>query len=367
MDLVAEMLLKHLRAEHAATLSAEAIRPHLKRRFGRLPLKSAASYNADRLINRFRDYPRLMKRERTRFDLFHVVDHSYAQLVHELPPERTIVTCHDLDTFRSVLEPQLEPRSRLFVAMTRRILDGLRKAAWVTCDSVATMDELLKYEIVPASRAVVIPNGVHPSCSPEPDASADEEAARLLGSVSDDAIELLHVGSTIARKRIDVLLQVFAAVKREFPNAQLLRAGGDFTFEQLSMVERLGLSEAIVVLPKLSRETLAAVYRRAALVLQPSEREGFGLPVVEALACGAPVVASDLSVLREVGGEAAVYHPVADVTAWSEAVITLLHERRDDTQAWEARRVTGLEQAAQFTWSEYASKMVALYRDLWYL
>jgi glycosyltransferase involved in cell wall biosynthesis len=368
MDLVADMLLKHLNAEHASLVEATRICPPLKYRLSRVPSlrRKSSAFNADRLINRFRDYPRWLKRERARFDLFHVVDHSYAQLVHELPPERTIVTCHDLDTFRSVLEPQLEPRSRLFVAMTRRILDGLRKAAWVTCDSAATMDELLKYEIVHASRAVVIPNGVHPSCSPEPDASADEEAARLLGSVSDDAIELLHVGSAIPRKRIDVLLRVFAAVKSEFPNARLVRAGGDFTSEQLSIIEQLGVSDSIVVLPKLSRETLAAVYRRAALVLQPSEREGFGLPVVEALACGAPVVASDLSVLREVGGEAAVYRPVADVLAWSEAVITLLHERRDDTRGWEARRVAGLEQAAQFTWSEYASKMVALYRDLWY-
>ena len=64
--------------------------------------------------------------------------------------------------------------------------------------------------------------------------------------------------------------------------------------------------------------TLAAVYRRAALVLQPSEAEGFGLPVAEALACGTPVLASDLAVLREVGGEAAVYRAVGDVPAWSD-------------------------------------------------
>lgn len=368
MDLVAEMLLKQLKAEHASLVAATRICPPLNYRLSRLsPLrKRGFALNADRLINRFRDYPRLLQSERAQFDLFHIVDHSYAHLVHELPPERTIVTCHDLDTFRSVLEPQLEPRSRLFVAMTRRILDGLRKAAWVTCDSLATRDELLKHEIVPAARAVVIPNGVHPSCSPEPDALADEEAARLLGSARDEAIELLHVGSTIPRKRIDVLLRVFAAVVREFPNARLVRAGGAFTSEQLRLVEQLGLSDAILVLPKLSRETLAAVYRRAALVLQPSEREGFGLPVVEALACGAPVIASELDVLREVGGEAAMYRPVADVEAWSEAVVALLHERRDDKQAWEARRVAGLEQAAQFTWSAYANKMVALYRDLWY-
>jgi len=207
---------------------------------------------------------------------------------------------------------------------------------------------------------------VHPSCSPVPDAFADEEAARLLSGLKTDAIELLHVGSTIARKRVDVLLKILALVRKEFPTARLLRVGGEFSEEQALMVERLGLSASIVVLPKLSREVLAAVYRRAALVLQPSEREGFGLPVAEALACGAPVVASDLDVLREVGGEATVYCPVADAEAWSEAVIALLLERRERPIAWEARRVAGFEQAAKFSWSEYANKMVALYRDLWY-
>lgn len=368
MDLVAEMLLKHLRAEHASTVEATRVCPPLRYRFSRLPVlgKKSFAFNSDRLVNRFRDYPRLLKREREKFDLFHLVDHSYAQLVHELPAERTIVTCHDLDTFRSVLEPEREPRARWFVAMTGKILDGLRRAARVTCDSVATQEELLKYQIVPVERTVVIPNGVHPSCSPDGDAAADREAARLLGDESDAVIDLLHVGSTVARKRIDVLLQVFAEVREEFPGARLLRAGGEFTAQQMKLVERLGLSQSILVLPQLSRPVLAAVYRRAALVLQPSEREGFGLPVVEALACGAPVVASDLDVLREVGGEAAVYCPVALVGAWSEAVRALLHERRDDSQRWEARRRAGLAQAARFTWSEYADKMVALYRDLWY-
>ena len=72
-----------------------------------------------------------------------------------------------------------------------------------------------------------------------------------------------------------------------------MRVGGPFTAAQQAQVRELGLGDAIVVLPLLDRSTLAAVYRRCALVLMPSEREGFGLPVLEALACGTPVVASD--------------------------------------------------------------------------
>ena len=367
MDLVGEMLLETLRAEHAADVRAERICPPMKRRFSR-PSRlrnQLAANNADRLINRFRDYPRLLRRERRNFHLFHIVDHSYAQLVHELPAERTIVTCHDLDTFRCLLEPEREPRSKAFVRLTRKILDGLRKAAKVTCDSEATRTELLKHKVVPAERTVVIHNGVHPTCSPEPDELADKEVAQLLGPLDNDAIEVLHVGSTVERKRIDVLLHVFAAIKNEFPKGKLVRAGGEFTSEQLKTVEQLGLTENIVVLPPLTRPVLSSVYRRAALLLQPSEREGFGLPVVEAMACGTPVVASDLDVLREVGGGAAVYSPVADVRVWSDAVIALLHDRRDDPLQWETRRKECLMQSAKFTWSEYASRMVGLYRDLW--
>ena len=367
MELVAEMLLKNLQVSHALIIDATRVCPPVKQRISHLHVFKRKNFacNADRFINRFWDYPRLVKRRREEFDLFHIVDHSYAQLVHQLPATRTIVTCHDIDTFRCVLNPQKERRSRPFVAMTNRILDGLRTAARVTCDSVATRDELLAHDVLPLERMVVIPNGVHPTCSPKPDAEADQEALRLLGPAHNGIIELLHVGSTIPRKRIDVLLRVFAEIIKEFPKARLVRAGGAFTEEQQRLVDSLGLESSIVVMPALDRPTLAAVYRRATLVLQPSEREGFGLPVVEAMACGTPVVASDLNVLREVGGDAAVYCPVADVDAWSEAVIALLEERQNESQLWELRQSEGLAQATKFTWSAYASRMVELYRELW--
>ena len=371
MDLVAGQLLDHLHQDYSHLLTATRICPSLRRRLTRqgsedrdqTPLRRTR-FNADRVLNRFWDYPRLARSLRDKFDLFHVIDHSYGQLLHELPPERTIVTCHDLDTFQCLLDPAADPRSLLFRKMMARTLSGFRKAARVTCDSVATQNQLLVYDLVPAERTVVVPNGVHPSYSPQPNAEADSAASELIGDETATQIDFLHVGSTIPRKRIDVLLQIFSKVKKEFPGARLLRVGGAFTGEQLKLAETLKLRDSIVVLPHISSDVLAAVYRRAALVLQPSEREGFGLPVVEALACGTPVVASDLPVLREVAGNAAVYSPVADVAVWGEAVRRLVCERRDQPGPWMQRRQNGIAQAAKFSWAEYARKMVAVYSDL---
>jgi glycosyltransferase involved in cell wall biosynthesis len=365
MDLVCGMLYDQLERGHSDTLKASRICPSMRRRFARGSMSDSNLFNTDRLLNRFFDYPRILRSIRSEFDLFHIVDHSYSQLAHHLPAERTVITCHDLDTFRCLLNGEEDGRSFLFRSMTRRIMRGLRKAARVICVSSATRDELLAYELVEPERAVVIPNGVHPSCSPEADAFADLEASRLLGQERDaEDVDILHVGSTVSRKGIDVLLKVFASVRREFPRSRLIRAGGPLTDEQQSLADGLGINEAVITLPFLEREVLASVYRRAALVLQPSRREGFGLPLIEALACGTPVVATDLPALREVGGEAAIYCPEGDVPAWTERVGQLLKERAEQPQQWEARRAAALVQSAKFSWAAYADRMVALYKTI---
>jgi glycosyltransferase involved in cell wall biosynthesis len=360
MDLVADMLVKQLRAQ-AAMVEPTLFRPRMRTRATAIPIvrSAAAAFNVDRLTNRLWDYPRAARKLASSFDVFHVVDHSYSQVVHVLPPERTLVTCHDLDTFRSVLDPELDPRSAPFRAMTRHILAGLRKAAHVACDTEATRDALVEKVHIDPSRTSVVLNGPHPSCSPEPEPSADAQAGRLLGPAA-GRIELLHVGSTIARKRIDVLLHVVAAVRRQCPDVRLVRVGGPFTGEQRALARDLGLEDAVIVLPFLDRSTLAAVYRRSALVLLPSEREGFGLPLLEALACGTPIVASDIEPLREVGADAVGYCDPEDVDAWTETVLRLVAERAD-RERLQARRAAGVARAASFSWQRYAAEIADLY------
>ena len=213
---------------------------------------------------------------------------------------------------------------------------------------------------IAADRTTVVPNGPHPSCTPDAEPSADIDAARLLGHRG-AFVDLLHVGSTIARKRIDVLLRVFDSLRAAHRHLRLIRVGGPFTAAQQALVRDLGLGDAIVVLPTLDRSTLAAVYRRSALLLMPSEREGFGLPVLEALACGTPVVASDVAALREVGGYAAVYCPLDDIEAWHSTVTRLLDERSGHAAQWTLRRDAGIRRAAAFSWSRYASDVAAIY------
>ena len=364
MDLVADMLLDRLRAGHAARVAPALVRPALRRRVTRLPLGGSRprAFAVDRFTNRLFDYPRHVRALAGAFDVYHIVDHSYAHLVHGLPAARTLVTCHDLDTFRSVLDPVRDPRSRAFQRMTRHILAGLRLAGHVACDSEATRDALVARAGIDGARTTVVLNGPHPSCTPDAEPAADVEAARLLGRAGAHT-DLLHVGSTIARKRIDVLLRVFARLLAAYPDARLVRVGGPFTAAQRQLVRDLHLDDRIVVLPFLDRATLASVYRRSAVVLLPSEREGFGLPVLEALACGTPVVASDLPSLREVGGGAAAYCAPEDVEAWSREVARVLEARREPARAAAMRR-EAVARAAAFSWSRYADEIVPLYERL---
>ena len=369
MDLVADMLTAHLPRYASPNLQIFRLRPTMRLRFsGQQAVTRGPAWTVDRLLNRFHDYPHFLRSQRAAFALFHLADHSYSHLVHELPPERTVVTCHDLDTFRCLWEPACGRRSWLFRAMTRRILSGMQKAAHVCCDSDATCNELLARGLLPPERTSVVRLGLRPELIAPPDEAVEARVDDLLAAHPDPtnvSVDLLHVGSTIPRKRIDVLLEVFAHVKREIePRARLLRVGGQFTTAQQAQAELLGVANGVRVLPFLSPAELASVYRRATLVLVPSEAEGFGLPVIEALASGTPVLASDLPVLREVGGQATVYAPVGEIPTWVQRIGELLDQSRSSPSAWQMRRVRCRLQGEKFSWEETARQTVEIYRQI---
>jgi glycosyltransferase involved in cell wall biosynthesis len=218
--------------------------------------------------------------------------------------------------------------------------------------------------VAPTDRVVVVHNGVHPAFGPHRDPLADREAAALIGSTGGGTVELLHVGSAIARKRLDVLLKVVAALRETNPHVRLVQLGGPLTASQRALANRLGLTGHLVVLPFVAPRVLAAAYRRAALLLQTSDREGFGLPVAEALSCGTPVVASDVPALREVGGSATTYCPIGDVERWRAVTSALLKERASSPERWRRRQADGLAWARKFDWRAHAYATLEVYREL---
>lgn len=219
MDLVADELMRTLPSAPDPHVQPERIRPRMPswtRAVARV-LGGRAALNANRYLDRHHRYPRWLREHRPPCDAFHVVDHTYAHLVHELPARRTVVTCHDVDAFRCLIDPAKEPRSAMFRAMTRRVLDGLQRAAVVTCDSEATRRALVDNGLR-RDGLEVVPLGVHAAFTPRDDVSEAGEPPMLL-----------HVGSTIPRKRMDVLLEVFARIRVSHPAVRLVQVGGDFT------------------------------------------------------------------------------------------------------------------------------------------
>ncbi|HEX8391881.1 MAG TPA: glycosyltransferase family 1 protein [Longimicrobium sp.] len=356
MALAGDLLVDGLR-QHAPHYEPVALRPEMPRPVSRLFGQRAR--NADRFAARHLAYPRWLRRHGSGFPLYHVVDHSYAQLVHALPAERTVVTCHDLDAFRSLL-PDPEPRPAWFRMMMRRVLTGLTRAAHVVCDSDAVRQELLAHRLADERRVTTVPLAAHPDFDAHPDPATDARAAAMLGPSSDGVADLLHVGSTVPRKRIELLLLAVAPVLAADPRLRLVRVGGPLTAPQRALAERLGIAGRMVELPSLERRTLAAVYRRAALVVNPSAREGFGLPLVEAMACGVPVLASDLPVFREVGADSVRYVAGDDASAWSEAIRAEVH-RTSDSESRGTARAAALARAERFTLARYAAGIAAVY------
>lgn len=340
MDLCAEMVEAH----PPAGVEIQRLRVPFQRWASRITGTGRIGFNADRVWNRFRVLPRAVSRWYRDWDAVHVIDHSYAHVVHAMPGQVVGVYCHDLDAFRCLIEPKRDPRPRWFRALARRTLTGLQRADVVFTNTETTAAELRQHQLVDPAKIVVAWPGVAPEFTPNM-----EDVSRF------DRPTLVHVGSCIPRKRIDRLLSVVAQVRQRFPDVQLCKVGGEFTPEQREQIQRDGVS--VTHHPQVSRVELARIYRGATLVLVTSDAEGFGLPVVEALACGAAVIATDLPAIREAGGEAVRYVRADEV--WSEVVAGVLADPttlpdRDDRLRW----------ASRFRWETHLATVVERYRQL---
>jgi glycosyltransferase involved in cell wall biosynthesis len=265
-----------------------------------------------------------------------------------------VVTVHDLIPFLFPHDYQWMRRERLLA------LRQLRRADAVVAVSKATARDVERLAHVEPSRITVIPHGVEPSFQP-----ADRDAiasARASARIRAGCPFVLSVGTLDPRKRGDVLLDVVQRV-RQHHDVDLVIAGSQGSFEGRlrAGIQSADLEDVTRNLGFVDPQTLVGLYSGAAALVFPSAYEGFGLPVLEAMACGAPVVCFDNSAVPEVAGSAATLVPDGDAEQMAAAVREVLDLTHTSRQA---RVEAGRKWAAGFTWARSAAAHLAVYRGL---
>ncbi len=280
--------------------------------------------------------------------LFHATEH----LLPRLTRARSVFTLHDV-AYR--LYPRyhlLQNRLYLGLMMPR----FLARAEAVICVSEHTRRDALRFYRLDPAKLHVIPEGVEPRFRPAADPAA---LAPLRARYQLPQRFILYVGTIEPRKNLPVLLEAYAALRRRLPAVGLVIVGSKgWLYESFfQTLARLKLEAHVTLAGYVPEADLPGLITLAEVFAYPSEFEGFGLPPLEAMACGVPVACSNASSLPEVVGEAGLLLPPHDVAAWRtglEALLTRPELRAD-------LRARGLARAQPFTWERAAQRTLAVY------
>lgn len=289
------------------------------------------------------------------FDLYHFGNQMIARF--GLGRRPAVVTVHDVLQFQYPERFGSLLASRVYNFFMERSLKSLPQADHLICVSAWSRRELLKiFPQINPERVSVVYNGLDHSIFFQKD---KEKSRRKLGWPLFRPI-ILHLGSEIPRKQVPLLLTSFKKLKAEFPQAWLVRHG-EQKAETKRLIGELGLTDDILYYGYSPEADLKDFYSAADVLVQPSSEEGFCFPVVEAMACGLPVVASPRASLIEVCGGAAVTMANLSVADVAESLSTAL--RLSET----ARRELvekGFKNAQRFNWEKTARAVFAIYEKV---
>ena len=316
------------------------------------PLREPHKYAA-----RYVFYPFRLKREARRAELVHILDHSYAHLIPSANKRPVVVTVHDLMPVIMLRSPTDGLRERFERRFLHKALKHLRQAGLYVVGSEWLKRELATW-LGDDKKIRVVPFGVDRAFFNE--SPGARKRGRQAWNIPDDAFVVLHVGSTVERKNLPLVIQVVARLRSEAPGgAYLLQVGGKFSSDQEHLIDRLNIRSFVRRVPWAQESQLRRAYRAADVLLFPSLYEGFGFPMLEAFASGLPVVASSAGGLKEVGGEAATIVDSRDAGPYVEAVLELA----GDEEEREALIERGRMRAREFSWQATAERTAEVYRE----
>ena len=295
--------------------------------------------------------------------IIHLTSQNQASGIIARKQSTYIVTVHDLITLTHRKQQEVTGYmtfyDKLFDDLAAR---GLKRARAIIADSESTRDDILRFLNFPEEKIDVIPLGVNHARFNFNDNCNTLDA--ISGANHPESKLILNVGSEDPRKNLRRVFQAFANLLPEMPTLRLIRVGSARFFEERKRLEAhahgLGIADKITFLEQITDTQLAQYYRAADILLFPSLYEGFGLPVLEAMACGTPVITSNTSSLPEVAGDAAILVDPENVEAIAEAMRRVL---AGPALAQELR-AKGLERAKQFTWERCARETIAVYEKV---
>lgn len=259
-----------------------------------------------------------------------------------------VVTIHDLSLLlhSSTHEARAVLRGRL------RLPRMARKATLIITDAEARRREICEHLDVPAEKVFAIPLAPQPAFSPAPPEMTLETRRRL--GIEDDF--LLFTGTVEPRKNLATLIHAFAEVLRTTDLRPQLVIAGRMGWKQNDLLDKLADKDRVKITGYLSDEDLRALYSSCRVFVYPSIYEGFGLPPLEAMACGAPVIAS---AVPSVTPAAARVVAATDVAALARSIVELL----SDSQARRELSAAGLRHAAKFSWAQTAMLTREVYKE----
>lgn len=287
--------------------------------------------------------------------LYHATEHLLPYLRRP-----TVLTVHDLIFERYPQYHKLT--NRLFLAVGMRLF--VRAADAIIAVSQQTKRDLIELYGTPAQKIQVIYQGIDPSFVPAPAAQITYVQTHYSLRAPDGIARpyLLMVGTLEPRKNHLTAMRALLRLKQAgLPHCLLIVGGEGWLFEPIrEQVTKLGLTADVHFTGYVPAADLPALYGGAACVLQPSLYEGFGFPVLEAMACGAPVICSNVSSLPEAAGDGAILVPPLD----DEALATAIQQLISTPALAQQLREKGVQQASQFRWQRCAAETVALYRQI---
>ena len=297
-----------------------------------------------------------------RSDLYHSTDFVLPPV---MPGKRTVLTVHDLTFERA---PDAAP-PRLLRFLKRVVPQSVHRATHLVADSQATARDLIDLYGVPPDRVTVIYSGVDERFRPD-----DGHTSNVSGQspVTNHQLPSLHqkyglsdspfvltVGTMQPRKNHLTLVRAFGQLAPRMPDLRLVVAGGKGWMydDVVAEVARLKLGERVQFIGFIDDADLPALYRASTVFAFPSLYEGFGIPPLEAMACGVPVVTSNASSLPEVVGDAGLMVEPLDVDGLAQALLRAVQD-----EVWREQAVArGLARAAEFTWQHAAEQLLGVY------